>query len=149
MATKKISAPEAKRDAQGRLYVIVLEAPDDMIEGARFRAVTVPAKASVAVRAYATTPRGAIERLLTALGETSYVPHGKVTRELLRAPWKGPGQNPGGRPARAADGTASRPLTVGLSEGERQHLRARAARDGVTEADLVRTALRTVGVLPL
>ncbi len=150
MATKKKLAPEAKRDATGRLYVTVLEVPAPYSGNPvlRFRAVTVPAKAS-GVEAYAGTPRKAIEELLTALGETAWRPHGKATGTLLRTPWKAPGENPGGRPARAPDGAATQKLTVNLSLAERQHLQARAAADGVSESDLVRTALRTVGVLPL
>jgi hypothetical protein len=144
MAKTKIPAP--RRNRAGHVYVSVLEVPGAP-PATRWQACTVPAATTPGGPHLGPTPRAALGELMEALGESTWLPHGQRTSVVLRSPWKAPGEDPGGRPARATDGAAKGALNVRLSPVERQRVRGYALAQGVSEAAVVRQALSAMGVL--
>lgn len=141
---KKTATP--RRNRAGHVYVTVLEVPGAPPAG-RWQAVTVPAATTPGGAHVGATPRAALDQLMATLDESTWLPYGQRTALVLRTPWKAPGENPGGRPARAEDGAANANLNVRMTGGERERLRRYATAQGVSEAAVVRRALAALGVL--
>jgi hypothetical protein len=99
------------------------------------------------ITAYGATPRAAREALEAKLGET-ITPYDGETARLLRAPFKRPGQDPGGKPRREEEPSESR-FTMRFTLTERAALRAYVATGKApSEAEAVRQGLRKLGAIP-
>lgn len=134
-------APGPRRAKTGRPFcqVRMTELPE---EDRRFSATTI----GVFQVVFGSTPTLAREALEHVLGEP-VAPYDAETTRLLGTRYKRPGQNPGGKPRRAAAPSGER-FTMRLTADERAALSAYGRAEAISDAEAVRRGLRRIGALP-